>query len=90
MDMRKAANFCEYFVICTGNSDRHLQAIAKGIEEGFEEKGILRRAHQGIKDGRWVLLDLGAVVVHVFSKEAREFYGLDYLWQEARHVRWAK
>jgi len=89
LDMRKAANFCDYFVICTGNSDRQLHAIAKGIEEGLEERGVNVRFKQGVKDNRWVLVDIGSVVTHVFSREAREFYGLEYLWQEAKKVKLA-
>lgn len=88
LDMRKAANFCDYFVVCTGNSDRQLHAIARGVEEGLQEKGIEIRYRQGVKDARWVLLDLGSVVAHVFSREARDFYGLEYLWQESRSVKW--
>lgn len=86
LDMRKAANFCDYFLLCTGTSDRQMHAIARGIEEGLEEKGIELRYRQGVKDARWVLLDLGPVVVHVFSRDARQFYGLEYLWQEAKQV----
>jgi ribosome-associated protein len=88
LDVRKASNFCEYFVISTGNSDRQLHAIARGIEEGLHEEGIEIRYRKGVKDIRWVLLDLGPVVAHVFSREARTFYGLEYLWQESRNVKW--
>lgn len=90
MDMRKAANFCDYFVICTGSVDRQLRAIANGIEEGLEKNGQNVRFKQGVKEGRWVLLDLGTVVVHIFSKETREFYGLEYLWQESKKIKWEK
>jgi ribosome-associated protein len=88
LDMRKAANFCDYFVISTGNSDRQLNAIARGIEEGLNEQGHEIRYKQGVKDARWVLLDMGTVVAHVFSREAREFYGLEYLWQESKRIKW--
>lgn len=86
LDMRKAANFCDYFLLCTGTSDRQMHAIARGIEEGLAEEGIEPRYRQGVKDERWVLLDLGPVIVHVFSREARQFYGLEYLWQESKQV----
>jgi len=89
LDMRKVANFCDYFVICSGNSDRQIKAIAKGIEEGLYDQGQSVRHKQGLNEGRWVVIDLGTVVVHVFDKERREFYGLDYLWQEAKHVNWS-
>ena len=84
--MRKVANFCDYFVICTGNSDRQARAIADGIIDGLEEKGQKVRNQRRLADARWVIVDLGDVVVHVFERERREFYGLEYLWQEAKRV----
>ena len=84
--MRKVANFCDYFVICTGSSDRQVRAIADGIVQGLEELGQKPRHLQGLTDGRWVIVDLGDVVAHVFEREMREFYGLEYLWQEAKRV----
>jgi ribosome-associated protein len=86
LDMRKVANFCDYFVISTGNSDRQTRAIADGIIEGLEKKGQKARRQQGLNDGRWVIVDLGDVVAHVFEREMREFYGLEYLWQEAKRI----
>ena len=88
LDMRKVVNFCDFFVLCTGNSDRQIRAIAKGIDEGLEGLDIEIRHKQGVRDGRWVLRDLGSVVTHIFDSETREFYGLDYLWQEAKRVNW--
>jgi ribosome-associated protein len=86
--MRRVANFCDYFVLCTGTSDRHVRAIANGIDEGLEELNIKVRYSQGLTGGRWVLLDMGSAVAHIFDKETREFYGLEYLWQEAKKVAW--
>lgn len=87
MDMRKVANFCDFFVLCTGTSNRHVQAISRGIEEGCEKLNLSIRSQEGFKDGRWVLVDLVNVVVHIFDRETREFYGLEYLWQEAKTVK---
>ena len=84
--MRKVANFCDYFVICTANSDRQVRAIADGVVEGLADEGQTVRHRQGLADAHWAILDLGNVVVHVFEREMREFYGLEYLWQEAKHV----
>ncbi len=88
LDMRKVANFCDYFVLCTGNSDRHIHAIAKGIDQELENHRIFVRHKQGVHDGHWVILDLGDVVTHIFDPETRDFYGLDYLWQQAKKVKW--
>ena len=93
MDMRKVANFCDYFVVCTGSSDRQLRAIADGIDEGLADIGVKLRYTQGLKSpspSTWVLLDIGDVIVHIFEPEAREFYGLEHLWQDAVNVSWKK
>lgn len=83
-------NFCDYFVIASGTSERQVKAIADGIEEGLETLGTPVRLKQGGTDARWVLLDLGSVVAHIFERETREFYGLEYLWQDAKQLPWPK
>lgn len=86
--MRKVANFCDFFVLCTGNSSRQIRAIADNIDEGLGVPGGKRRTKKGLKEGKWVVLDFGNVVAHIFDSETREFYGLEYLWQEAKKVKW--
>ena len=86
--MRKLVNFCDYFVICSADSDRQVGAIVKGIEEGLSKLGIKLRHKQGVNVSTWALLDLGDVVVHVFEGDARKFYGLEHLWQDAAKIRW--
>ena len=86
--MRKVANFCDYFVVASGTSDRQVRAIALGIEEGLQEIGIKVRFKEGFDSCLWILLDMGDVVVHVFESQAREFYGLDHLWQDASRISW--
>ena len=93
LDMRALVNFCDYFVIATGTSDRQAKAIAEGIEEKLKAEGVdvnfgrsfrACRGQQGpLENGVWVLLDMGNVVVHVFEPQPREFYGLEHLWQDA-------
>ncbi len=86
LDMHDVVNFCDFFVIATGTSTRHAQSIAEGVIEGFEGVGAKVSRKEGFKEGVWVLVDFGNVVVHVFEKETREFYGLDHLWQDAKPV----
>jgi len=88
LDMRKVVSFCDYFVLCSGNTDRQVKAIANGIEDGLGEKGIPMPRKQGFSNSGWVLLDFCDVVVHIFEKSARDFYGLEYLWQGAKDVKW--
>lgn len=88
LDIRKLANFCDYFVICSGTSDRHVKAIADGIQDGLKEAGLSIGQIQGYREGKWVILDSSDIVIHVFEKANREFYGLEYLWQGGKEVRW--
>jgi len=85
--MRKIVNFCDYFVICSGNTARQVRAIAEHIDEKFESLGMSFRLRKGFKASDWVVFDAGDVVVHVFVQNVREFYGLEYLWQEAKEVK---
>ncbi|MBF0523044.1 MAG: ribosome silencing factor [Candidatus Omnitrophica bacterium] len=91
LDMRKVVNFCDYFVICSGNVDRHVKAIAEGIDEGLEQLGIsLPGFGRKAKTTEWIVLDAGDVITHIFQKDLREFYNLEYLWQQAKKVKLGK
>ena len=75
----------DYLVFCTGSSNTQINALCGAVEKKLEEEGgvkVLRR--EGYRDGTWVLLDYGCVVVHVFSAEAREFYSLERLWHDGK------
>ncbi|HQP10234.1 MAG TPA: ribosome silencing factor [Candidatus Omnitrophota bacterium] len=89
LDMRKSVNFCDYFVICSGNTARQVRAIADYIDEEFEKLGMALRFKQGFKSSDWIVFDAGDVIAHIFEKDMREFYGLEHLWQEAKHVNFA-
>lgn len=86
LDLRKIANFCDYFFICSGNSQRQVVSIADEIEGGFSKKKVKAVKAHAKRDGLWTLLDYGDLVVHVFYKEAREFYDLERLWIDAPRV----
>ena len=76
----------DYFVICSGRSDRQLQALASGIVDELRDDGIRPLGVEGRGAARWVLLDYGSVIVHLFGPEEREFYGLERLWSNAQQV----
>jgi len=94
--MRELVNFCDFFVIATGTSDRQARAIAEGIEEGLEKEDVEVSFGRNLKtlgglqysqeNGAWVLLDMGDVVAHIFEPQAREFYALEHLWQDAVRI----
>jgi ribosome-associated protein len=84
LDLRDVLGYTDYFVICTGNTDRQTKAIHDRINEGLKkEHGLLPRRVEGLAEARWILMDYLDVVVHVFTPEAREFYRLEQLWGEA-------
>jgi ribosome-associated protein len=83
LDLRGMIGYADYFVICTGRTDRQTRAIHDGIHEGMKARGILPRRVEGLSEARWILLDYLDVVVHVFTPDTREYYRLEQLWGEA-------
>jgi ribosome-associated protein len=73
----------DYFLICHGNSEKQVQAIASEIKEKANEQELNVKRMEGYAEGRWVLIDLGDVVVHVFHKDERSYYNLERLWGDA-------
>jgi ribosome-associated protein len=84
LDLRGVLGYTDFFVICSGNTDRQTKAIHDGIHLGMKnDHGVLPRRVEGVAEARWILMDYLDVVVHVFTPEAREFYRLEQLWGEA-------
>jgi ribosome-associated protein len=84
LDLRRIIGYTDYFVICTGRSDRQTKAIHDAIYQGMKsEHGTLPRRVEGLPQARWILMDYLDVVVHVFTPETREYYRLEQLWGEA-------
>ena len=83
LEVREVLGYTDYFVVCSGNTDRQTKAIHDGIHEGLKkEHDLLPRRVEGVAEARWILMDYLDVVVHVFTPETREFYGLERLWGE--------
>jgi ribosome-associated protein len=76
----------DYFVICSGRSDRQLQALSGAIVDQLREEGVRPLGVEGRTGARWVLLDYGSVIVHIFAPDEREYYGLERLWSKAAQV----
>ena len=81
--VEKQTILTEYFVICTGNSTTQVKAMADEVEYKMQLGGLEPLHVEGAQGGSWILIDYGAVIVHIFNKEAREFYKLDKLWSDA-------
>ena len=87
LDLSGISGFADYFVICSGMSDRQVQAISDSVESVIEAGDHPVLAIEGYSEGRWILMDLGDVVVHVFLDPLREYYDLESLWSEAPRVK---
>ena len=83
LDVRELTSFADSFVLATGTSDRHVRSVADSVVEAAKAAGNAPLGVEGYEDGRWVLIDLNDVVVHVFQSELREHYDLDRLWADA-------
>lgn len=84
LDLREVLGYTDWFVICTGNTERQTKAIHDGILEGCKrDHGVLPRRVEGLSGGEWILMDYLDVVVHIFTPATREFYRLEQLWGEA-------
>lgn len=86
LDMNEVSLIADYFIICHGNTERQVQAIARGIKEKLDETGIDVKRIEGLQEARWVLLDLGDIVCHIFHKDERSYYNLERLWGDANEV----
>ena len=86
LEVKKLSSFADYFVISSGSSDRQVQAIASHVEEKLGKQGLHPLGIEGKREGRWVLLDYGDVVIHIFYQPIREFYDLERLWSDAPKV----
>ncbi|MDA0746570.1 MAG: ribosome silencing factor [bacterium] len=83
LDLREVADFTDYFLLCTGNSDPHVKAIADAVQEGMKAAGQRPWHVEGLNNRRWVAFDFVDFVVHIFQGDARSFYGLERLWGDA-------
>lgn len=83
LNMEGISAIADYFVICHGNSDKQVQAIAREIKEKVEELHLNVKRIEGLEEAKWVLVDLGDVVVHVFQQDERNYYKLERLWGDA-------
>ncbi|WP_226535236.1 ribosome silencing factor [Fictibacillus halophilus] len=86
LDMEGISLVADYFVICHGNSEKQVQAISKELKDIALENDIQLRRMEGYDHARWVLIDLGNVVVHVFHRDDRSYYNLEKLWGDANSV----
>jgi len=90
LKLNKLTLIADYFVITSGDSEPQLKAISNFLMRKLKKNKIKLLHYEGKPETGWILLDYGDVIIHIFSKEKREFYDLEYIWQEANKVRLLK
>jgi ribosome-associated protein len=83
LNVKEISAFTDYFLVCSGASDRQVQAIASSLRERMKKEGVLPLGVEGESHGQWVLMDYDDVIVHIFYEPIREIYDLEKLWSEA-------
>ncbi|MCP4714366.1 MAG: ribosome silencing factor [Deltaproteobacteria bacterium] len=86
LDLQGVSPLADYFIICSGTSVRHIQAIAQHIEVSFKSHGDYALGIEGSREGKWVLLDYDDVIIHLFQEHERTFYDLENLWSECSRI----
>lgn len=88
LEIKSISLIADYFMICNGNSETQVQAIATEIKKRAEEQGVTVRKVEGFDSARWVLIDMGDVVCHIFHRDERGYYNLERLWSDAKLEEW--
>lgn len=83
LDMKGLSVIADYFLICHGNSEKQVEAIAREIKDQMQERDFEVKRVEGLESSRWVLMDLNSVIVHIFHKDERQYYNLEKLWGDA-------
>lgn len=86
LDLRGISSFTDYFLLMNGNSSRQNLALYEGVEEELKKVNVRPLSVEGKEHGEWILMDYGSFIVHVFSKQAREYYSLEKLWGDAPKI----
>ena len=86
LDVRPLTSLADAFLICHGTSNRQVSAIAEHIQRDLKKQGIKALSVDGLKEGHWVLMDYGHIIIHVFFESTRSFYNLEGLWSDARRL----
>ncbi len=86
LKVKELSSFTDYFIICSGTSDRQVKGIAASIEETLKKSGILPLGIEGENSGNWILMDYGDVIIHIFYEPTREFYDIERLWSDVPNM----
>lgn len=82
LDIKEICSFTDYFVICSGDTTRHIEAIWQAVDETLRQNNVIPYHSEGTSDSGWVITDFGSVIVHIFAPAERDYYQLDKLWDK--------
>ncbi len=88
LDVDKISSITDYFVICSAINDRQLHAIADEMDKQMKKISVMKYGMEGYREAKWVLIDYGDFIVHIFDKEMRNYYDLELLWGDAPKIEW--
>ncbi|MFI3229739.1 MAG: ribosome silencing factor [Bacillota bacterium] len=80
LDISEQTSIADYFVVATGKNTSHVRALVESLEEKLEAEGVFCIRKEGVREGRWAVVDYGSIIVHIFNNETRDFYALEKLW----------
>ncbi len=87
IDVAEKTSLCDYFIVCSGRSTTQVKSMAENLEEKLQkEYGEIPRRREGVREGRWAVLDYADVIVHIFNNEERDFYNLERLWENGKNI----
>ena len=86
VDVKEKTDVADYFVVAGGRSMTHTRSLIEHVEEEIEKEGVSPTRSEGVREGRWAVLDYGDVIVHIFNDETRLFYHLETLWDDGKNV----
>ncbi len=86
LELKDISSIADYFVICSGDSSTQVKAIAEAIDDNFSKDKMFPVGKEGLSAARWVLMDYGDIVIHIFNAESRAFYDLERLWLDAPRI----
>lgn len=86
LNISKQSSVCDYFIICSGTSNTHVKALCDELDDKFKKLNLSPKSKEGYSEGRWIALDYGDIVVHIFNDETRLFYHLERLWTDGNNL----
>ena len=87
IDIQEKASFADYFVICSGTSERQIRTLVDEVEEALAKEGLLVKSVEGKQSSGWILMDFGDIIVNLFTKEMREKYNIEKIWGDCEFIK---